>query len=153
MTEYRDLLPTIPGIYSVLVVDDVNIVRRIAFRFLTEAGLRVFEASSGVEALEVLTMAHGRIDLVVVDVVMPEVNGVDLVRLVRERWPDMNVLFMSAHAAEVLVREGLDDPSVMFLAKPFTRVELLEKVLQAITSKGPKRNGEQGAKRERERES
>lgn len=143
---FRDVTPA----HAVLVVDDVNIVRRIAFRFLSDAGLRVFEAGSGVEALEVLAMAQGRIDLVIVDVVMPEVNGIDLVRLIRERWPHVSVIFMSAHAAEVLVREGLEDPSVMFLAKPFTRTELLEKVMFGLSAPRPRKNGERGAKRGRE---
>ena len=60
---------------------------------------------------------------------MPEVNGVDLIHVLREQWPKTRVLFMSAFPAEVLVREGLDNPDVMFLAKPFTRDELLTKVV------------------------
>ena len=52
----------------------------------------------------------------------------DLVRIIREEWPSTRVLFMSAFPAEILVREGLDHPNVIFLAKPFTRDELLTKV-------------------------
>jgi two-component system cell cycle sensor histidine kinase/response regulator CckA len=117
--------PDIPLIRTVLVVDDAGVVRRLSFRVLSESGYRVFEAASAVEALEVLAMLHGRVDLVLVDVVMPEVNGVDLVRLIREQWDRPAILFMSAHPAEVLAREGLKDLRVQFLAKPFTRDELL----------------------------
>jgi two-component system cell cycle sensor histidine kinase/response regulator CckA len=99
---------------------------------LSEAGYRVFEAASAVEALEVMAMLHGHLDLVLVDVVMPEVNGVDLVRLIRERWHEPSILFMSAYPAEVLAREGLKDLRVQFLAKPFTRDELLTAAHRAI---------------------
>ncbi|HZE76296.1 MAG TPA: response regulator, partial [Gemmatimonadales bacterium] len=70
--------------------------------------------------------------LVIVDVIMPAVGGVELVRYIRTRWPALRVLFMSAYQAEVLVREGLERPNVNFLAKPFTRDELLDKVTAAL---------------------
>jgi DNA-binding response OmpR family regulator len=114
------------------VVDDVGIVRQLAFRLLSEAGLRVFEAASAVEALEVLEMARGRIDLVLVDVLLGEVSGVDLVRLIRQRWPEPRIVYMSAHPAEVLVREGLENANVRFLAKPFTRDELNAAIRNAL---------------------
>jgi CheY-like chemotaxis protein len=126
--------PNIPLIRSVLVVDDAGVVRRLSFRILSEAGYRVFEAAGAVEALEVLAMLRGNVDLVLVDVLMPEVNGVDLVRLVREQWDAPAILFMSAYPAEVLAREGLKDLRVQFLAKPFTRSELLSAVERAIAA-------------------
>jgi DNA-binding response OmpR family regulator len=113
-------------------VDDAGVVRRLTFRVLSESGYRVFEAAGAIEALEVLDLLHGRVDVVLVDVVMPEVNGVDLVRLIRERWDGPAILFMSAHPAEVLAREGLKDLRVRFLAKPFTRHELLGAVDKAL---------------------
>jgi two-component system cell cycle sensor histidine kinase/response regulator CckA len=130
--DYDSSTPDIPLIRTVLVVDDAGVVRRLSFRVLSEAGYRVFEAASAVEALEVMAMLHGHLDLVLVDVVMPEVNGVDLVRLIRERWNQPSILFMSAYPAEVLAREGLKDLRVQFLAKPFTRDELLSAVLRAL---------------------
>jgi two-component system cell cycle sensor histidine kinase/response regulator CckA len=122
------------GTYTILVVDDVGVVRKAAFHLLSEAGYRVFEAGSAPEALEVLSTARQPINLVIVDVVMPEINGVDLVRLIRNEWPSVRVVFMSAYPAEVLVREGLEHPNVVFLAKPFTREELLGKVKAALGS-------------------
>lgn len=127
---------------SILVVDDTSVVRRSAFRLLSEAGYRVFEAESAEEALEVLQTARPAIDLALVDVVMPEVSGVDLGRMMHEKWPDMPVVYMSAYQAEVMVREGLEDPKVLFLAKPFTREELLNKITAALIGKR-KHNGEQ----------
>ncbi len=121
-----------PGTTTALVVDDVGIVRQLAFRLLSEAGMRVFEAASAAEALEVLEMARGRVDLVLVDVILGDVNGVDLVRLIRDRWPEPRIVFMSAHPAEVLVRAGLANPRVLFLAKPFTRDELFAVIRRAL---------------------
>ena len=128
--------PDVPQIHTALVVDDAGVVRRLSFRVLSEAGYRVFEAAGAVEAIEVLAMLRGKVDLVLVDVIMPEVNGVDLVRLIREEWEGPAILFMSAYPAEVLAREGLKDLRVQFLAKPFTRSELLgaaERALEAHT--------------------
>lgn len=136
-----DLVPPPPlAGRSVLVVDDVGVVRKAAFRFLSEAGYRVFEAASAGEALEVLSTARPPVQLVIVDVVMPDVNGVDLVRLIREDWAGTRVLYMSAFPAEVLVQEGLSNPSVRFLAKPFTRDELIAKVEEAL--RAPRCNGQ-----------
>jgi two-component system cell cycle sensor histidine kinase/response regulator CckA len=132
MPEQSPLIPELSGSRSVLVVDDAAVVRRLAFRLLAEAGYRVFEAGSATEALEVLGMARGQVQLVLIDVVMPEVSGVDLARMIREISPMARVIFMSAFPAEVLVREGLRDPRVQFLAKPFTREELLATVARVF---------------------
>jgi CheY-like chemotaxis protein len=126
--------PAVPIIRTALVVDDAGVVRRLSFRILSEAGYRVFEAAGAVEAIEVLAMLHGNVDLILVDVVMPEVSGVDLVRLIREEWDAPAILFMSAYPAEVLAREGLKDLRVHFLAKPFTRSELLAAADRALAA-------------------
>jgi CheY-like chemotaxis protein len=116
----------------VLVVDDERLSRRVAYRILSEEGYRVLEAENAPEALYVLSQARGRIDLVMVDVVMPECDGIELARIVVEEWPDQRILYMSAFPAEVLVRHGLESPDVLFLAKPFTRQEALAKVSEAL---------------------
>jgi DNA-binding response OmpR family regulator len=116
----------------VLVVDDIRLARRIAVRILSEEGYRVLEADGADEALEVLSEARGRVDLVVMDVVMPKSDGVVLTKSIRAEWPDQRLLYMSAHPAEILARHGLEDLNVPFLAKPYTRVELLTKVKSAL---------------------
>lgn len=141
-----DQHPPLAGTLTVLVVDDTGAVRLTVFRMLSEAGYRVFEASSAVEALEVLQSARRPLDLLLIDVVMPEVGGVDLARMIRDRWPGIPIIFMSAHPAEVLVREGLEHPEVVFLAKPFTRNELLGKVRAAMHPSAQSR--EQAARKE-----
>jgi two-component system, cell cycle sensor histidine kinase and response regulator CckA len=117
---------------TILVVDDQRISRRLAYRILSEEGYRVLEADSGPEALDVLSQARGRVDLLMVDVVMPECDGVKLGQLVLERWPLQRILYMSAHPAEVMARHGLTSLDVPFLAKPYTRDEALAKVREAL---------------------
>jgi two-component system, cell cycle sensor histidine kinase and response regulator CckA len=125
-------LPDVRSAPSILVVDDQATVRRMAHRLLSEWGFRVFEAESGEEALEVMETARAGIQLVIVDVVMPLADGVEVTREIRKRWPNQRTLYMSAHPAEVLVQHGVSQLDAPFLAKPFTRDELLTKVSEAI---------------------
>jgi len=124
--------PELQSIPSILVVDDQAMVRRMAHRLLSDWGFRVFEAESGEEAMEVLRTAKSGIQLIIVDVVMPLVDGIQVTRRIQELWPNQRILYMSAHPAEVLAQYGLAELSLPFLAKPFTRDELLAKVGQAL---------------------
>jgi DNA-binding response OmpR family regulator len=124
---------------TILVVDDERIARRLLYRALNEEGYRVFEAASADEAMGVLELAHWYIHLIMLDVVMPGVDGVELGRRILERWPSLRLLYMSAYPAEIMVQHGLDDPQVHFLAKPFTLDELRSKVEIASDRRiGPK---------------
>jgi two-component system cell cycle sensor histidine kinase/response regulator CckA len=120
---------------TILIVDDERIARQLAYRILTEEGYRVLEADGGPEALEVLRLARGQVDLLIVDVVMHGCDGVELARQVLERWPDQHIVYMSAHPAEVLAGHGLPSLDVPFLAKPYTRDEALTKVHEALESR------------------
>jgi two-component system cell cycle sensor histidine kinase/response regulator CckA len=126
------LLPDVRSAPSILVIDDQATVRRMAHRLLSEWGFRVFEAETGEEAMEVLETARAGVQLVIVDVVMPLADGVQVTRSILERWPGQRTLYMSAHPAEVLMHHGLAELDVPFLAKPFTRDELLTKVSEAL---------------------
>jgi len=137
--------PSIPLVtVTILVVDDRNMARRIASRILSEEGYRVLEADGAEEALEVLAQARGRVDLVVLDVVLHNSDGVALGNAIREQWPHRRLLYMSAFPAEVMMHYGLRTFDVPFLAKPFTRNELIAKVeeaLQRVAGAAPERRG------------
>lgn len=135
-------LPDVRNAPSILVVDDQPTVRRMAHRLLSEWGFRVFEAESGEEGLEVLETARWGIQLVIVDVVMPFADGVQVTARIRERWPAQRILYMSAHPAEVLMEYGLAKLDAPFLAKPFTRDELLTKVSEALAQPSPSKTEE-----------
>jgi DNA-binding response OmpR family regulator len=109
----------------------------MAHRLLSEWGFRVFEAESGEEGMEVMESARAGIQLVIVDVVMPLADGVQVTQRIRDRWPGQRTLYMSAHPAEVLVEYGLTRLDAPFLAKPFTRDELLTKVSEALAAPTP----------------
>jgi CheY-like chemotaxis protein len=117
---------------TVLVVDDQHYARRVAYRVLSEVGYRVLEAEDGNEALEALFAPKASVDLVMIDVVMPRMDGVELAEQIRERWPEKAILFTSGHAAEVLAQHGLESLDVPFLAKPYTRDEALAKVREVL---------------------
>jgi two-component system, cell cycle sensor histidine kinase and response regulator CckA len=119
-------------VITVLVVDDRRMARRVASRILSEEGFRVLEADGAEEAMEVLAQARGRVDVVILDIVLQSGDGVTLGRNIRAEWPDQALLYMSAFPAEVMTRHGLDTLDVPFLAKPFTRSELLGKVSEAL---------------------
>ena len=127
---------------TILVVDDERITRRVAYRVLSEEGYRVFEAASADEAMSVLEMAHHYIHLVILDVVMPLVDGVELGRQMLETWPSLRLLYMSAHPAQVLAQHGLANLDVLFLAKPFTHGEMLHKVTEALDRRRARRTSE-----------
>jgi two-component system, chemotaxis family, chemotaxis protein CheY len=125
-------LTPFPSPATILVVDDERISRRVAYRILTEEGFRVLEADSCAETLDVLRLAHGRVDLLMIDVVMPECDGVATARQVLEINPNQRIVYMSAHPAQVLAQHGLTTLNVPFLAKPYTRGEVLAKVQEAL---------------------
>jgi DNA-binding NtrC family response regulator len=127
---------------TILVVDDQRFARRVAYRVLSEAGYRVLEAEDGEEALGALHISRRPVDLVMIDVVMPRMDGVELANQVWERWPQTRILFTSGFAAEVLMQHGLTQLDVPFLAKPYTRDEALAKVREAL-----ERRHQQGAER------
>jgi len=116
----------------VLVVDDVSTAREITCRLLSESGFRVYGAGCAAQALEILASVRPAIDLVVTDVVMPEVSGVELAQRIRKRWPATRIIFMSGYGSDVLMSEGLERSRVIFIAKPFTQEALLEKVTAAL---------------------
>ena len=102
---------------SILVVDDSATVRRVVGRTLSQAGYDVSLATDGREAIE---LAQRKVpDLVLVDFVMPQMNGGDAFRAMRRIVPDLKVVIMSGHSPDRQPQEILQEPGTAFLAKPF----------------------------------
>ena len=116
-----------------LVVDDEEMVRRLAARMLVTMGYRVLEAGSGQEAVRLLRRGAHRIDGVLTDVAMPGIGGRELGETVARCWPQIRVLYMSGFAANRMVNEGALDPSVPFIQKPFNSEQLGRKVREVLT--------------------
>ena len=106
---------------SVIVVDDEPQVRRLLARMLGEIGFTVTVAACGTEALSLMV---DRTDLVVLDMRLPDLSGPDVARLVRRRWPDVPILFISAYPEPVLRDPSAEELADGFLAKPFTQEQL-----------------------------
>jgi two-component system, cell cycle sensor histidine kinase and response regulator CckA len=125
---------TPPNRETMLVVDDEEMVRRLAARILLGEGYHVVEAAGGQEAIRVLQRAFQRIDLVVTDVAMPGIGGRQLGETIFRCWPRVRVLFMSGFPAHRIVEEGALDPVSPFLQKPFTRDQLTRKVKDVLAT-------------------
>ena len=116
----------------VLVVEDEDELRRLAVRELEERGYLVLAAANGVEAMAVARSLERPIDLLVTDVVMPEMNGVELAESLVELWPSVAVLFMSGHLDEGAMERHPLDPDADLLPKPFTPDQLGRRARQAL---------------------
>nr|MBC8279060.1 PAS domain S-box protein [FCB group bacterium] len=120
------------GKETILVVEDEEGVRNIAVMSLKKYGYRVIEAENGGAAYLKCKKAEQPMDLIVTDVVMPDMNGKELVESVREFWPDIKVLFMSGYTYNVIAKKGIIESEVSFLQKPFDPKDILQKVREAI---------------------
>jgi DNA-binding response OmpR family regulator len=124
--------PAQRGRGTLLVVDDQQALREAICDTLLEQGYDPIEARDGLEALDMAARHQGTIRLLLTDVVMPRMNGLDLARRLNEKRPEMRVLFMSGHPDGTISRHGLDPASVSFIQKPFTPDALLCKLQEAL---------------------
>ena len=120
------------GSAVVLLVEDEEAVRRGGKRMLEARGYEVHEAGTGVEALEVLAELEGKVDIVVSDVVMPEMDGPTLLVELRKDYPDMKFIFVSGYAEDAFARNLPADAKFGFLAKPFSLKQLATSVREML---------------------
>lgn len=119
------------GIGTLLLVEDEDAVRSFSARALRKKGYNVLEANSGEQALEILAEQGEPVDLLITDVVMPQIDGPTLVKRVREQRPEMKVIFISGYT-EGSFRKHLDDEGVHFLPKPFSLKQLAGSVKEVL---------------------
>jgi two-component system cell cycle sensor histidine kinase/response regulator CckA len=117
---------------TILVVEDEQALLSVTRRILEDAGYRVLTAAGGPEALAALAADGEPVDLLLSDVVMPEMLGPELASYLRERKPSIRVLFMSGFAQPVL-GEAIEMGTVEMIEKPFTGPALLRRVAQALS--------------------
>ena len=123
------------GTETVLLVEDDAALRQLARRVLEGQGYVVVEATNGRHALEACDGYSGRIDLVLTDVVMPELGGRAVAERLAERWPSVRLLYMSGYTDDDVVRRGVLDTRAAFLQKPFTPEVLARKVREVLDSR------------------
>jgi len=117
---------------TVLVVDDDDAVRAVASKVLRRSGYHVLEASGGRDALRIARERGGAVDLLLTDVVMPELDGRELSERLRADYPDIRVLFMSAYTEDEVILQGVQVAQVNFLSKPFNLESLTRSVREVL---------------------
>jgi len=130
------------GSETILLVEDEDIVRGLTRKILMQAGYHVLDAKGGEEAIRVCRAHAGEIDLLLTDVVMPEISGKEVADRVLELRPALRVVFMSGYTDEAIVQHGVLDANVEFIQKPFTWIALTKKVRDVLnrTGSGSPRN-------------
>jgi two-component system cell cycle sensor histidine kinase/response regulator CckA len=117
---------------TILVVEDEEALRDVARRIFARNGYHVITAASGPEAIEIVRTYQGDIHLLVTDVVMPHMLGKEVSERIRTIKPDIAVLFMSGYARRVLTSQGMLEPNVALVEKPFTEGELIGVAAQVL---------------------
>jgi len=120
--------PDQPRRRAILLVDDEALVVNVGKYILEDAGYRVIVAGSGEEALDIYTRQGHEIDLVILDYVMPGINGFQTWQKLAEMKPDIRVLFWSGYLADTEVSRLIADKSCDFIAKPYQIPDLLAKI-------------------------
>jgi CheY-like chemotaxis protein len=121
------------GSETVLLVEDEDALRQLARRILERQGYRVLESNNGRDALARATAHEGRIDLILTDVVMPEMSGRALVERLSAVRPNAAIVYMSGYTDDDVLRRGMLEPGSMFIQKPFNPRALLRIVRDALT--------------------
>lgn len=120
------------GKETVLVVEDDDNVRNLAVRILNRQGYKVLEAANAGDALLICEQYEGSIDLLLTDVVMPRMSGVDLARRLHPLRPEMKVLYMSGYMDDVVSDHGSWRKEALFITKPFKMEALVQKVREVL---------------------
>ena len=128
------LLHPISRYVPLLIAGDEEGLRALNARGLASRGYTVLQAGNGLEAIKVLEKSAGRVDLVVSDVVMPEMDGPTLLSELRRRSPDLKVIFVSGYAEDAFQKHLPAHGKFDFLAKPFTLKQLVEKVKETMAA-------------------
>ncbi len=126
------------GSESILIVEDEEVVRRVAGMALRAQGYRVLEAASPDEALTLCESIGASLELLITDVVMPRMNGYELSRRLVERFPDIQVLFISGYVGDTLVAHGAFEGAGALLQKPFGPTTLVRKARELLDTRGAK---------------
>ena len=125
-------MPTLAALACVLVVDDEPLALQIVGRMLRGAGYRTLEATGARQALTLIAQAHPPIDLVVTDIKLPGLSGVDLVASMQQNFPDIPVIAISGYSDIDTAINVLKHGAADFIAKPFELAALQESTRAAL---------------------
>ena len=117
---------------TILLVEDEHTIRRFAKLALERHGFVIIEAATPEEALSLAASSDLPISLLLTDVVMPRISGPEMAARLRQIRPDLPVLYMSGYPSSLVLQDGLIDPSMRLISKPFTTTELIAGVHEAM---------------------
>jgi PAS domain S-box-containing protein len=120
------------GTETVLVVEDDVSVRSLICQFLRKSGYTVLEATTSTEAFQLAYIYHQPIHLLLADMVLPGINGLELARQLTGLYPQLKVLYISGYTDNAVIRQGMLEPGAAFLQKPFTPTVLGSKVREVL---------------------
>jgi len=123
------------GTETVLLVDDEDFIRRLGVQILTKHGYTVLEAKNGREALDLFEKEHERISVVILDLIMPEMGGIECLRGLLKIDPKVKILVASGYAADTSVKETIQQGAKGFITKPF-RIKVLLLEVRRIIDEG-----------------
>ena len=133
LQDKRPLVETMPkGKETILLVEDNDAVRLVSFDVLEMCGYTVLEARDGEEALRIFNTHQDAIELVVTDVVMPGISGVELAKQLRALDPDIRILYLSGYTKEEILSNGEFQDNIAFLQKPYSLLSFSQEVHQAL---------------------
>jgi two-component system cell cycle sensor histidine kinase/response regulator CckA len=118
---------------TVLLVEDSNVVRDVVASMLEGNGFTVLQASGGEEALALARRGHPPIDLLLTDIIMPGMSGVELADLLERERPDVRILFMTGFAEEVAVNEGIPGKDRECIGKPFSQEQITKRLRKILS--------------------
>ena len=118
-------------------MEDEEIVRELVCQVLSEHGYEVLCASNGAEALQISAARRGPIALLVTDVVMPQIGGLELARRLLTLRPDLKVLYVSGYSEDDMSEQGVLSEEMEFLEKPFTPQAITRKVREILAGARP----------------
>jgi len=122
-----------PGTETILLVEDDKMVRHVITRILDSLGYTVLVAETPMMALSICANVDRSIDLLLTDVVMPEMNGAELRNRIVAIRPEIKVVFMSGYTPNVIGRHGVLEKGVHFIQKPVTQHDLAQKIREALS--------------------
>ena len=131
-TTDKETLINSHGSETILLVEDEEFVRKLAQTILKQSGYTVMTAQNGTEALLVLKSHHGSVDMMLTDVIMPDMNGKELFTRASKEYPGLKILYMSGYTDDVITQHGVLEEGTAFIQKPFTVQVLIAKIREVL---------------------
>jgi len=135
--EYHPPQPPASGNETVFLVEDDAVIRNLNQQILQSKGYQVLTASNGIEAVDKAKLHKGKVDLLVIDVVLPKMDGYQTALKMCEQFPNMRVLYVSGYTKDVTMEHGVQGTGLNFMQKPFSPDQLLNRVREILDSKTP----------------